>query len=91
MQLVKQITMMDNKGNQESIRYNVKTSLLYRQNRSYDRSMKEHEFVTTLHQTIKTAESRGHKITVLDVPINSKWPISTILTEQKLVKQNGQY
>jgi hypothetical protein len=72
MKLVQQVTV-DTGKEILKIRYNVDTGLLYQQNRSKDVVLTKVQYCEKLTQTSNVCKEKGYKMTVLDVPENSKW------------------
>ena len=59
---VRQITAIREDGFKTSIRYDRLEKLLYRQNRSYDKTITNDEFLTMLKHTRKQAKKQGYSL-----------------------------
>lgn len=72
MKLVQQITV-DTGKEILKIRYNADTGLLYQQNRGKDVVLTKEQYCEKLTQTSNVCKEKGYKMTISDVPENSKW------------------
>ena len=72
-QLVKQIHVSKS-DHYQTCRWDNVTKTLMFQNRSKDISLSLNDFLNRLTTTINQAKAKRMKISVMDVPINSKWP-----------------